>query len=60
MHDLLVKALFWFMDENNSFAMLVELWSTSTTHHLQNICDIIINVSFCFAIIVFSALQDRY
>ena len=60
MHDLLVKALFWFMDENNSFAMLVVLRSTSTTHHLQNICDIIINVSFCFAIIVFSALQDRY
>lgn len=44
------------MNKNNSFAMLVILWSTCPTHHLQNIRDIIIDVSFCFAIVVFGSL----
>jgi hypothetical protein len=47
------------MNKNNSFAMLVILWPACTTHHLQNICDNIINISFCFPIIVFSTLQKN-
>lgn len=43
--DLLIKALFGFMNKNNCFSMLIILWSTCTTHHLQNICDWKVNVS---------------
>lgn len=55
--NLLVEALFGIMNKNDSFPMLIILWSTCTTHHLQDICDGKIYISFCFSIIKLCSLQ---
>lgn len=55
--NLLVEALFGIVNKNDSFPMLIILWSTCTTHHLHDICDGKIYISFCFCIIKLCSLQ---
>lgn len=54
---LLVEAFLGFMNKNNCFPMLIILWATCTTHHLQDIGNWEINISFCFSVIIFSSLR---
>nr|GMD39024.1 hypothetical protein Iba_chr09fCG9650 [Ipomoea batatas] len=52
------EALFWFMNKDNSFSMLIILWTASSTHHLQNISNRKIHISFCLCIIIFCSLYN--
>lgn len=57
--NLFIEALFWFMNKNDCFSMLIKLWAASPTHHLQYIRDGKINISLCFSIIIFCSLQKK-
>ena len=47
------------MDKNQSHATIIKLWPPGPPHHLQDICDGEVNVSFTLAIKIFCSLDDN-
>jgi len=46
------------LDQNQSHARVVELWASSTPHHLQYISYREINITFGFSIIIFCSFNN--
>lgn len=47
------------MDEDNCHAPVIILWTSCPPHHLKHICDWVVNVTTCFAIIILCSLDDH-
>lgn len=57
--ELLVERFFHVVHQDNCYARIVELWSTCSTNHLQNVGDGHIDVPFEFSIVILGSF-DHY
>lgn len=57
--NLFVKVLFDVVDKNTGDSVIIVLWSSGSTHHLQYIRDGHIDVATGLAIIVFRSFDDH-
>jgi hypothetical protein len=57
--EALVEGLFNVVDKEHCHSLVVILWSTSATNHLQNICDWHVHVSLFLAVKNLSSFDNH-